>query len=179
MLVCPSSTFFFGPQKGKKLLEEEIKMTKSVRDSLQKQLATLQSEAYQLEGIHKEKEELCRKLQFQYDESEQDSARQLEHNKKSDELLEQHRCEIQGFKLKHRKQRMKFENQLQLLIEQHKNLHSVFTLERLPGEIESAEKTKSQLLSAEQMKLDRLHSLEEQLEEAKELKQPGSTAAEN
>ncbi|XP_065804219.1 synaptonemal complex central element protein 1-like isoform X3 [Labrus bergylta] len=149
MLVCPSSTFFFGPQKGKKLLEEEIKMTKSVRDSLQKQLATLQSEAYQLEGIHKEKEELCRKLQFQYDESEQDSAS------------------------------MKFENQLQLLIEQHKNLHSVFTLERLPGEIESAEKTKSQLLSAEQMKLDRLHSLEEQLEEAKELKQPGSTAAEN
>ncbi|XP_060916510.1 uncharacterized protein si:ch211-199g17.9 isoform X3 [Labrus mixtus] len=132
----------------KKVLEEEIKMTKSVSDSLQKELATLQSEAYQLEGIHKEKEELCRKLQFQCDESVQDSAS------------------------------MKFENQLQLLIEQHKNLHSVFSLERLPGEIESAEKTKSQLLSAEQMKLDQLHSLEEQLEEAKELKQPGSTGAE-
>ncbi|KAM6974099.1 synaptonemal complex central element protein 1 [Tautogolabrus adspersus] len=155
-----------------------MKMIKSVSDSLEKELATLQSEAYQLEGIHKEKEELCRKLQFQYDESEQDSARQLQNNKNIDELLEQYRCEIQEFKLKHRKQRMKFENQLQLLIEQHKNLHSVFTLERLQGEIESAEKTRSQLLSAEQMKLDQLHSLEEQLEEAKTLKQPGSPAAE-
>ena len=31
--------------------------------------------------------------------------RLLNQNKKSDELLEQYRCEIQEFKLKHRKQR--------------------------------------------------------------------------
>lgn len=31
--------------------------------------------------------------------------RLLKQNKKSDELLEQYRCEIQEFKLKHRKQR--------------------------------------------------------------------------
>ncbi|XP_036948300.1 synaptonemal complex central element protein 1 isoform X1 [Acanthopagrus latus] len=165
-------------QQGKRVLEEEIKDIKSVSDSLQKELATLQNEAYQLEGIHKEKEELCRNLQFQCEESEQDSARLLKQNKKSDELLEQYRCEIQEFKLKHRKQRMKFENQLHQLIEQHRNLHSVFTPEMLPDEILSAENIKSQLLSAEQMKLAQLHRLNEELEEVKKQKQQRVTAAE-
>ncbi|XP_073319438.1 synaptonemal complex central element protein 1 [Pagrus major] len=164
--------------KSKRVLEEEIKEIKSVSDSLQKELATLQNKAYQLEGIHKEKEELCRKLQFQCEESEQDSARLLQQNKKSEELLEQYRCEIQEFKLKHRKQRMKFENQLHQLIEQHKNLQSVFTPKRLPDEIGNAENIKSQLLSAEQMKLAQLHCLHEELEEVKKQKQPRITAAE-
>ncbi|XP_070841165.1 synaptonemal complex central element protein 1 [Chaetodon trifascialis] len=135
-------------QQGKRVLEEEIKEIKSVSDSLQNELTTLQIEAYQLEGIHKEKEELCRKLQFQCEECEQDSTRQFKQNKKSDELLEQRKCEIQELKLKHRKLRMKFENQLHQLIEQHKNLHSIFNPERLPLEIGSAENTTRQLLSA-------------------------------
>ncbi|XP_051245775.1 synaptonemal complex central element protein 1 isoform X2 [Dicentrarchus labrax] len=160
----------------KSILEEEIKEIKSVSDSLQKELSTLQTEAYRLEGIHKEKEELCMKLQFQCEESEHDSDRQLKQNKKSDELLEQHKCEIQEFKLKHRKQRMKFENQLNQLIDQHKNLHSVFTPERLPDEIEAAENTNTQLLSAEQMKLAQLHRLSEELEEVRKRKQPATAA---
>ncbi|XP_051245774.1 synaptonemal complex central element protein 1 isoform X1 [Dicentrarchus labrax] len=163
-------------QQGKSILEEEIKEIKSVSDSLQKELSTLQTEAYRLEGIHKEKEELCMKLQFQCEESEHDSDRQLKQNKKSDELLEQHKCEIQEFKLKHRKQRMKFENQLNQLIDQHKNLHSVFTPERLPDEIEAAENTNTQLLSAEQMKLAQLHRLSEELEEVRKRKQPATAA---
>ncbi|XP_029299833.1 kinesin-like protein KIN-14E [Cottoperca gobio] len=165
-------------QQGKRALEEEIKEVKSVSDFLQKELATLQTEAYQLEGIHKEKEELCRKLQFQCEECEQDSVRHLNQNKKSEELLEQYRCEIQEFKLKHRKQRMKFENQLHQLIEQHKNLHSVFSPERLPDEIKSTENTKSQMLSAEQIKLAQLHRLLEELEEMEKQKQPVTAAAE-
>ncbi|XP_054873622.1 synaptonemal complex central element protein 1 isoform X1 [Amphiprion ocellaris] len=135
-------------QQGKSALEEEIKELKSVNESLQKELETLQTEAYQLEGDLKEKEEVCSKLQFHCEKSEQDSARHLQQNKKSEELLEQHRCEIQELKLKHRKQRMRFENQLHQLIEQHKNLHSVFTPERLPDEIETATNAKGQLLSA-------------------------------
>uniref|UniRef100_A0A8C2WDR5 Uncharacterized protein n=1 Tax=Cyclopterus lumpus TaxID=8103 RepID=A0A8C2WDR5_CYCLU len=91
--------------------------------------------------------------------------RHLKQNKRSEELLEQYRCEIQELKLKHRKQRMKFENQLHQLIEQHKNLHSVFTPEMLPDEIESAENITRQLLSAEQMKLAQLHRLYEELDE--------------
>ncbi|XP_039977748.1 synaptonemal complex central element protein 1 isoform X3 [Xiphias gladius] len=170
-------------QQGKRALEEEIEELKSVSDSLQKELVTLQTEAYQLRGISKEKEELCRKLQFQCEESEQDSARQFKHNKKSEELLEQYRCEIQEFKLKHRKQRLffcrlKFENQLHQLIEQHKNLHSIFAPERLPDELESVENTKSQLISAEQLKLAQLHRLSEELEDVRKQKQLGATTAE-
>ncbi|XP_042361990.1 synaptonemal complex central element protein 1 isoform X2 [Plectropomus leopardus] len=165
-------------QQGKRALAEENKDIESVRDTLQKELTNLQTEAYQLEGNHKEKEELCRKLQFQLEESQKDSYRWLQQNKKSEKLLEQYRCEIQEFKLKQRKQRMKFENQLHQLIVQHKNLYSVFTPERLPGEIESAEKTKSQLLSNEQMKLAQLQRLNVELEEMKKQKQPATTAAE-
>ncbi|CAJ1083514.1 synaptonemal complex central element protein 1 isoform X1 [Xyrichtys novacula] len=91
--------------QGKRALEEEIKAIQSLGDSLRKELETVQIEAYQLEENHKEKEELCRKLQFQCDESERDSARQIEQNKKRDELLEQYRCEIQEIELKQRKQR--------------------------------------------------------------------------
>ncbi|XP_030002586.1 synaptonemal complex central element protein 1 [Sphaeramia orbicularis] len=155
-------------QQDKKALEEDIQRIKSVSDSLQKELATVQSEYYQLEGIHKEKEELFRKLQFQCEESEQESARLLNLIKKGEELLEQCKCEIQEFKLKHRKLRMKFENQLYQLIEQQKSLHSVFTPQRLAAEIEGAENTKNQLLSAEKLKLAQLWSLEEELDKVKQ-----------
>ncbi|XP_026203739.1 SYCE1 domain-containing protein [Anabas testudineus] len=156
-------------QQGKRVLEAELKEIQSVSQALQEELATLQAEAYKLEGIHKEKEEIFRKLQFQCEESEQESARQLNQNKKSEELLEQYRCEIQELKLKQRKQRMKFENQLHQLIEQHKTLHSVFTLERLPDEIRIAENINIQLLSAEQLKVDQLHHLDEELMKQKQL----------
>nr|XP_040044075.1 rho-associated protein kinase 1 isoform X1 [Gasterosteus aculeatus aculeatus] len=148
-------------QQGKKALEEGIEKMMSVKDVLQNELTTLQTEAYKLEGILKEKEELCRKLQFQCE----DVDRYLKQNKKIEEQLDKYRCEIQELTLKHRKQRMKFENQLFQLIEQHKNLHSLYTPERLPEEIASAENTKSQLLLAEQMKLAQLHRLNEELVE--------------
>ncbi|CAJ1083515.1 synaptonemal complex central element protein 1 isoform X2 [Xyrichtys novacula] len=163
---------------GKRALEEEIKAIQSLGDSLRKELETVQIEAYQLEENHKEKEELCRKLQFQCDESERDSARQIEQNKKRDELLEQYRCEIQEIELKQRKQRMKFENQLLQLIEQHKNLFSVFGPQRLPDEIRSAENTKLQLLGTVQAKLAQLHILDEKLEEVKKQTQQATTPAE-
>ncbi|XP_037330667.2 synaptonemal complex central element protein 1 [Pungitius pungitius] len=152
-------------QQGKRALEEGIKELISVMDVLQKELTTLGTENYKLEGIQKEKEDLCRKLQFQCEESEQDVVRYLKQNKNIEELLDKYQCEIQELKLKHRKQRMKFENQLYQLIEQHKNLHSLFSPERLPEEIDSAENTKSQLLIAEQMKLAQLHRLHEELVE--------------
>ncbi|KAM9737766.1 synaptonemal complex central element protein 1 isoform 2-T2 [Menidia menidia] len=132
-----------------------------------RRLQQVQTETYQLEGIHKGKEDVYRKLQVQCEESEQDSDRQLKNNKASEELLERYRCEIQELRLKHRKQRMRFENQLQLLIEQHKKLHAVFAPERLPDELKNAENTKAQLLSAEQQKSVQLQTLDEELEKVK------------
>ncbi|XP_058474715.1 synaptonemal complex central element protein 1 isoform X3 [Solea solea] len=131
-------------QQDKRILEEELEEVKSFSDSLRKELANLQTEAYQLEGIHMEREELCSKLQFQFEDLEQDSAR------------------------------MKFEQQLHQLIEQHKNLHSIFTPERLPIEIETAENRKLQLVSAEQLKLAQLYELKEELEDVGKQKQSGN-----
>ncbi|KAM6959186.1 synaptonemal complex central element protein 1 [Aplochiton taeniatus] len=142
-----------------------------------KNLQQMQADAYQLEGIHKEKEELYKVLQFQCEEAEQESSRQLQLNKRSEEQVEQYKCQIEETKLKQRKQRMKFENQLQQLIDQHKNLHSVFTQERLPAEIESIENIKSQRLEAEQLKLSQLRHLEEELDEMRKQSQLETTKA--
>ncbi|XP_061677221.1 synaptonemal complex central element protein 1 isoform X2 [Syngnathoides biaculeatus] len=112
-------------QQGKTILKEEITERKSLSECLQKELATLQTEAYTLERTHQAKKELSQKLQFQCEESKRESISLAELNRKSEELLSQHRCEIQELKLKRRKLRMKFENQLHQLIEQHKQLHAV------------------------------------------------------
>ncbi|XP_077405056.1 uncharacterized protein LOC144037434 isoform X2 [Vanacampus margaritifer] len=70
-------------------------------------------------------QELSQKLQFQCEESELESVRLAKQNKKSEELLAQCRYEIQELKLMRRKLRMKFENQLHQLIDQHKQLHAI------------------------------------------------------
>ncbi|KAL0962061.1 hypothetical protein UPYG_G00335200 [Umbra pygmaea] len=154
-------------QQGKQALEEEVKKAQSLRDSLQEELDALQTQSYQLEGVQKEKEELCRILQFQCEELEQDSTRQRQQNRRCEEIIERFRCQIQETKLKQRKQRMKFENQVQQLMEQHKSLHSLFSPDRLPSEIETVTNTKMQLLKAEQLKLSQLCQLEEKIEEAR------------
>uniref|UniRef100_A0A3P9K9F1 Synaptonemal complex central element protein 1 n=1 Tax=Oryzias latipes TaxID=8090 RepID=A0A3P9K9F1_ORYLA len=158
-------------QKGNRALEGEIKELKLTSEALQKDLDALQAQTNQLEKDYKEKEELCRKLQFQCDKSEQDFEREMKDHKMRKDKLEQYRCEIQEFKLRHRKLRMRFENQLQHLMEKHKKLHCVFAPERLPGELERAENKKTQLLSVEKLKLTQLQKLEEETEAAKTKKQ--------
>ncbi|XP_060713388.1 uncharacterized protein si:ch211-199g17.9 [Tachysurus vachellii] len=58
---------------------------------------------------------------------------------------------------------MKFENQLLQLIGQHKNLCTLFTPERLPTEVQSAEYTTEQLLKAEKQKLEQVANLQAEL----------------
>ncbi|KAK7899089.1 hypothetical protein WMY93_019942 [Mugilogobius chulae] len=123
-----------------------------------------------LEKLKKLQQELCKKLQYLCEESEQEFARQLKQNKSTEDLSKQYNCEIQAIKLKHRKLRMKFENHLYQLIEQQKNLYSVFMPDRLPAEIVSAENTKTQLLSAEKLKVTQINSLEEEIEKQKQEK---------
>ncbi|XP_054910037.1 synaptonemal complex central element protein 1 [Poeciliopsis prolifica] len=155
-------------QQEKRQLEEEVKGVQSVQDNLQKELADLQTEANELEGIHKDKKDTSSKLQLQCEDSEQDLNRQLKQNKMSEELLEQYKYKIEEVKLNHRKLRMRFENQLMQLIEQHKQLDYVFNPKRLPDELKKAEDIKHQLSSAEQVKLAQLHKLDEELETKKQ-----------
>ncbi|KAJ8386272.1 hypothetical protein AAFF_G00174680 [Aldrovandia affinis] len=149
-------------QQAKKDLEEDFKEAQLLRKTLQKELDALNAEKYQIEEIHNEREESYKVLQFKYEELECEAKRLLQLNSKIEALIEQCTFEIQEARLKHRKQRMKFENQLQQLIEQHKNLCSVYSPDRLPSEIENVENAKSQLLKAEQVKLTHLHHLTEE-----------------
>ncbi|XP_061902902.1 synaptonemal complex central element protein 1-like isoform X3 [Entelurus aequoreus] len=82
-------------QQGKCTVEDDINANNTIFESLLKELDTLQTQSFQLEITHQEKQELCQKLQFQCKESEQESVR------------------------------MEFENHLHQLMEQHKKLYFV------------------------------------------------------
>ncbi|KAM8884264.1 synaptonemal complex central element protein 1 isoform 1-T3 [Synchiropus picturatus] len=153
-------------QLGRTMIEEKINSVKSLYDSLTRQHDALQIKASQLDELYNLKQEMCHKLHFQCKEFEQESIKLVEENRRVMELLRQYRCEIQEVKLKHRKQRMIFENHLQQLLELHKKLYTFFYPKRLPAEIERARIAKQQLLSAEEHKLDQLRRLEEVWEKA-------------
>ncbi|XP_026087510.1 synaptonemal complex central element protein 1 isoform X1 [Carassius auratus] len=146
-------------QQAKKNLEDEVKEITLLRCTRKEEEDALTAEALQLEGTLNEKEELNRSLQLKCEDLQLEAQRQLEQNHQKEEAVKQCCFQIQETKLKHRKIRMKFENQLQHLMEQHKNLSNVFTPKRLPAEIQSAEYTTEQLLKAEQQKLEQLTKL--------------------
>ncbi|KAL2080416.1 hypothetical protein ACEWY4_024209 [Coilia grayii] len=159
-------------QQAKRALEEELWEVQVLKDKLEQEEENLSSEAFQLEVTLKEKEESLRVLQFKCDEMGQDSQRQQEQNEHKEDLVEQYRCQIQEATLKHRKTRMKFENQLQQLMGQHKNLFAMFIPERLPAEILTAENATAQLLKAEKLRMDQLAEQQEELGVIEKLSMP-------
>ncbi|KAK1805120.1 hypothetical protein P4O66_019472, partial [Electrophorus voltai] len=117
----------------KEVLEEDIREAISLRSTLQDEEDVLAAEVLKLRGTLNEKEESCRCLQIKCEDLEQESQRQFELKQQKEELVQQYSYQIQETKLKHRKirqsaiiLRMKFENQLQQLMGQHKNLCTVF-----------------------------------------------------
>ncbi|XP_015212672.1 synaptonemal complex central element protein 1 isoform X1 [Lepisosteus oculatus] len=165
-------------QKGKTALEEELKEGESLKKTLKEELDALHTERSQLEKAYREKEDACKTLQYQC-ELKEDTNRGHQLNSEHEQLLEEYTFKIQEAKLKHRKQRMKFENQLQQLLEDHKNMYSIYSPERLPVEIENAENANAQLLKAEQIKLLQLKILEEEITRARGLTEKTSENKEN
>ncbi|KAL4629384.1 synaptonemal complex central element protein 1-like isoform X2 [Arapaima gigas] len=147
--------------RGNKALAEELRQARACRDTLEKQHEALCAELYQLQGTRNQREDSCKILRFKCEELESDLKREQQLNSKTKELLQQHTFQIQETELKHRKLRMKFENQLQQLMDQHKHLSSVYSPEGLPAEVENAVKAKVQLLKAEELKLTQLDGLSE------------------
>ncbi|XP_053531402.1 synaptonemal complex central element protein 1 isoform X2 [Ictalurus punctatus] len=129
-------------QQVKLVLEEEVKEALSLCSTLRDEDNALTAEILQLQGILSEKEETCRSLQFKLEDLEQES------------------------------QKMKFENQLQQLIGQHKNFCTLFTPERIPTEIQSAEYATEQLLKAEKQKVEQVENLQEELSNAQSTNMP-------
>ncbi|XP_022539015.2 synaptonemal complex central element protein 1 isoform X2 [Astyanax mexicanus] len=153
-------------QQAKLDLEEDVKEAYSLKNTLHDEEDALSIEVLKLQEMLNEKNETCRSLQLKCEDLEQESQRQFELKQQKEELAGQYGCQIQETKLRHRKIRMKFENHLQQLMGQHKNLYTVFTPERLPTEIQSAEYATQQLLKAEQQMLEQVAHLQEQLNKA-------------
>ncbi|XP_072530565.1 synaptonemal complex central element protein 1-like [Salminus brasiliensis] len=124
------------PLVAKLVLEEEVKEACSLRNTLHDEEDALSIEVLKLQDTLNEKDEIGQSLQLKCEDLEQES------------------------------QRMKFENQLQQLMGQHKNLCNVFTPERLPLEVQSAEYTTQQLLKAENQMLEQVAHLQEELSKA-------------
>uniref|UniRef100_A0A3B1KDD4 Si:ch211-199g17.9 n=1 Tax=Astyanax mexicanus TaxID=7994 RepID=A0A3B1KDD4_ASTMX len=142
-------------------LEEDVKEAYSLKNTLHDE-EDASIEVLKLQEMLNEKN-TCRSLQLKCEDLEQES-QQFELKQQKEELAGQYGCQIQETKLRHRKI-MKFENHLQQLMGQHKNLYTVFTPERLSTEIQSAEYATQQLLKAQQM-LEQVAHLQEQLNKA-------------
>ncbi|XP_058234184.1 synaptonemal complex central element protein 1 [Hemibagrus wyckioides] len=140
-------------QQVKLVLEEEVKKALVLRNTLRDEENALTAEVLKLQGILNEKEGIVNCT----------ISKQSELRQQKEELVQQYCCQIQETKLRHRKIRMKFENQLLQLIGQHKNLYTMFTPERLPTEVQSAEYTTEQLLKAEKQKMEQLANLQVEL----------------
>ncbi|XP_047663980.1 COP1-interactive protein 1 isoform X2 [Tachysurus fulvidraco] len=150
-------------QQVKLVLDEEVKEALLLKNTLHDEDNALTAEVLNLQGILNEKEEKLRSLQLKCVDLEQESQKQCELKQQKEELVQQYSCQIQETNLRLRKIRMKFENQLLQLIGQHKNLCTLFTPERLPTEVQSAEYTTEQLLKAEQQKLEQVANLQAEL----------------
>ncbi|XP_063041402.1 synaptonemal complex central element protein 1 [Engraulis encrasicolus] len=159
-------------QQAKRALEEELLEAQTLKDNLHHEEENLCAESFQLEVTLKEKEESLRVLQFKCEEMDQDSQRQQQQSKQKEERVEQYRCQIQEATFKHRKTRMKFENQLQQLMGQHKNLFAMFLPERLPAEILTAENTTAQLLKAEKLRMEQLAEQQQDLSDIEKISRP-------
>uniref|UniRef100_A0A8C4SCY0 Uncharacterized protein n=1 Tax=Erpetoichthys calabaricus TaxID=27687 RepID=A0A8C4SCY0_ERPCA len=150
-------------QKGKTLLENELKQVYSLYNILQKEENELNAETSKLEEAYSKKDETCKILRFTINESETEFNRQIQLNEKLKDMIQENTFQIQAAKLKKRKQRLEFENQLEQLIDQLKHINAAYVSQTLSEELKYIENNNIHLLNTEQVKKKQLAALKEEM----------------
>ncbi|KAG6922050.1 synaptonemal complex central element protein 1-like, partial [Chelydra serpentina] len=97
-------------------------------------------------------------------ETEAEAQRQQTLSRERKQSIEELTAQIQEEKLKQRKQRLEFEQQLDELMEKHKTLQECHSTEKLAAEIRSMTESKERLLSEDELIQDNLAQVEKQLD---------------
>ncbi|XP_048475818.1 synaptonemal complex central element protein 1 [Rhincodon typus] len=160
----------------KRVNDEELKKLQAQRGEMEKELDGLNQEIFHLEGNCNAKEANLKRLHFQYDQSKAQTERQLEVSRESKQRITMLTAQIEEEKLKRRTERNTFEHQLEELISKHKWMAEFYqTPARLELEMCNIESSKQQLLSEEHAMLEKLGTLDKELDS---LRQQGATSDE-
>ncbi|XP_058154052.1 synaptonemal complex central element protein 1 [Dasypus novemcinctus] len=138
-------------QQAKKKASEELGEARALWEALQKELDSLNGEKVRLEEILNKKQETLRILRLHCQEKESESQRKHTMLQECKERISGLDSQIMQEKNKQRQLRLDFEEQLELLMSQHKDLSEFHRPERLAREIGSLASSKEQLLKEEKL----------------------------
>ncbi|XP_036056176.1 synaptonemal complex central element protein 1 isoform X5 [Onychomys torridus] len=138
-------------QQAKKKASEELGEAQTVWDSLQKDLESLHEEKVRLKDILNKKQESLRMFRLQCQEKESEAQRKHTVLQECKERISFLNSQIDNEKGRLRKLRLEFEQQLEALMNQHKDLLEFHKPEHLAEEICALDSSKEQLLKEEKL----------------------------
>uniref|UniRef100_UPI00398E4D2A synaptonemal complex central element protein 1-like n=1 Tax=Pristiophorus japonicus TaxID=55135 RepID=UPI00398E4D2A len=147
----------------KRVNDSEVQNLQAQRGIMEKELDELNHEIFRLEGNCNKKEANLKRLHFQYEQHQAQTERQLKVSRDSKQRIEALTSQVEDEKLKRRKERKAFEQQLEELIMKHKWMAEFYTPVRLELEIRTIENTKQQLLTEEHVVKEKLCTLDKEL----------------
>ncbi|XP_011370913.1 synaptonemal complex central element protein 1 [Pteropus vampyrus] len=133
-------------QQAKKKASEELGEARTVWEALQKELDSLSEEKVHLKGILSKKQETLMTLRLHCQEKDAEAQRKQAMLQECKERISILNSQIEEEKNRQRKLRLDFEEQLEELMSQHKDLWEFHRPEHLAQEIGALDSSKEQLL---------------------------------
>ncbi|XP_037015120.2 synaptonemal complex central element protein 1 isoform X2 [Artibeus jamaicensis] len=150
-------------QQAKKKASEELGEARTVWEALQKELDSLSGEKVRLKETLNKKQETLRTLRLHCQEKESEAQRKHILLQEYKERISVLNSEIEEEKRKQRQLRLDFEEQLEELMGQHKDLWEFHRPEQLAQEIGSLDSSKEQLLKEEKLVEAKLEDVKHRL----------------
>ncbi|XP_075831020.1 synaptonemal complex central element protein 1 [Microtus pennsylvanicus] len=150
-------------QQAKRKASEELGEAQTVWDTLQKDLDSLLEEKARLKDIWNKKQETLKVLRLQCQEKESETQRKHSMLHECKERISFLNSQIDKEKDKLRQLRLEFEEQLEALMSQHKDLLEFHKPEHLANEICALDSSKEQLLKEEKLMEVKLEDVKHRL----------------
>ncbi|XP_036191661.1 synaptonemal complex central element protein 1 isoform X2 [Myotis myotis] len=150
-------------QQAKKKASEELGEARTVWETLQKELDSLSGEKVRLKEILSKKQETLRILRLHCQEKESEAQRKQTLLEECKERICALNFQIEEEKSKQRQLRLDFEEQLEELMSQHKDLWEFHSPEQLAQEIGALDSSNEQLLKEEKLVEAKLEDVKNRL----------------
>ncbi|XP_069785209.1 synaptonemal complex central element protein 1-like isoform X3 [Narcine bancroftii] len=147
----------------KQVSDEELKRLQEHQSAMEKDRDKLNQDVYCLESTCNKKEATLKRLQFQHEQSYAQSEREMKGRGETKQKIEALRAQIKDEKLKRRKEKVAFEQQLEELIRKHQWTAEFYTPARLQLEMRDIMNSKQRLLSEEHTTKEKLNTIDKEL----------------
>ncbi|XP_040180164.1 synaptonemal complex central element protein 1-like [Rana temporaria] len=142
-------------------MQKELQDLVKYGENAEEELQGVRAERQNLQEELEKKQESVQVLKLRYDSYLEKEKRQRERSEDYKMRINNLKTQIQEEKLKQRKQRMRFEDQLENLMTKHRNLAEFYNPKRLEEEISRLEKQKNELIQEYREKLPKLKEIKE------------------